>query len=148
MAEETHTEPKATVGHGGARTPLKRGQFWLLIGLAVIAALVITMLLLKNEPAPTEQDSFTPAATARVDVSATGFTPATIQVNKGTIVTWTNNDDKGHSVVANSGTNASPELKSDPLVKGQAYHYKFTKSGTYYYHDGQNATVNAVVVVK
>lgn len=78
-------------------------------------------------------------------VSITNFTfsPATMTVQPGTTVTWTNQDDAAHTVTSDSGN----ELGSNSLRKGQTYSHKFDKAGTYAYHCSIHPQMKATVTV-
>ena len=154
MAEDNtppkEEQPKAVVSHH-SRFSNPSKLIRTLFVLIIVAAIALIVLMLKQpDPTKTVQPSFTPAPTAKVTITANGYEPATLKVKAGTIVTWTNTDTAGHSVVTNSHPEHTDlsDLKSDPLIKDQTYHYKFTKAGTYNYHDEQVLTNNATVVVE
>ena len=54
--------------------------------------------------------STAPTATATVQITKTGFTPASVTINANDSVTWHNADTVNHQVVANGGQFASPIL--------------------------------------
>jgi plastocyanin len=70
------------------------------------------------------------AATVSVSIRASGFVPATVTIQTGDRVTWTNRDTRNHQVVADSGAFVSPILRP-----GQSYTFMFRASGTYRYRD-------------
>lgn len=80
-------------------------------------------------PAPAEAQSGEVAVT----ISDFKYQPQTLKVKKGSIVTWTNQDDVAHDVVSDSD---SPKrgLASELLSKGESYSFTFTEVGTYTYH--------------
>ena len=49
-----------------------------------------------------------PAATTTVQITKTGFVPASVTINANDAVTWKNADKVNHQVVANGGQFASP----------------------------------------
>lgn len=65
---------------------------------------------------------------AEVKIDNFAFSPAELKVRKGTDVTWINEDDIPHTVVA-AGTN----LRSKTLDTDQTYSYRFDKAGTFNY---------------
>lgn len=93
----------------------------------------------------------TPAATS-TPASASGgvavsmkniaFAPSSVTVKVGQTVTWTNDDDVAHNVIAAGGA----DFKSDLINKGGTYKFKTTKAGTIQYectiHPGMKATLN------
>jgi plastocyanin len=82
-------------------------------------------------------------ATTTVQIRSTGFVPATVTINQGDAVTWTNTDTKDHQVVANGGSFVSPIL-----AKGKSYTHTFGSGGTFRYHDGLHPTLKGTVTVR
>lgn len=66
-----------------------------------------------------------------VDVSLenTRFEPASVTVDAGTTVVWTNNDEIQHTVTADNGT-----FDSGTLATGETFSYTFNEPGVYPYH--------------
>jgi len=63
------------------------------------------------------------------------YDPATIQVVRGTVVTWTNQDTVAHSVVLSYAVTASSnQWTSGVLATGQSASYTFTSPGRYVYN--------------
>jgi plastocyanin len=63
------------------------------------------------------------------------YDPATIQVVRGTVVTWTDQDTDPHSVVLSFAVTAtSYQWTSGVLATGQSASYTFTSPGRYVYH--------------
>lgn len=72
------------------------------------------------------------------------FVPASLTVQVGDTVTWTNQDSAPHTVTVSDG----PEKFASPnLQKGDTYSHTFTKAGTYQYycavHPDMKASVTA-----
>jgi len=82
-------------------------------------------------------------ATTTVQIKSTGFVPATVTINQGDSVTWTNTDTKDHQVVSNSGAFASAILKP-----GKTYTHGFPSGGTFRYHDGLHPTLRGTITVR
>lgn len=76
------------------------------------------------------------------DVSIKGmkFDPAQIQIAVGDSVTWTNQDDRDHTVV---GTG----FKSGNLSKGDTFQHTFPKAGKFSYACSYHPRMKGVVVV-
>lgn len=71
----------------------------------------------------------------QVSMRNDAFTPATIQVVLGTMVTWTNKDNVPHNVTLSPVVlTASNNWESGLLSPGQSYSYTFTTRGTYHYY--------------
>jgi plastocyanin len=79
-------------------------------------------------------------ATASVSLAGKAFSPASVTVAVGGVVTWTNNDSMPHNVTSSSGA-----FHSTTLNPGQVFSFTFTTPGTYPYsctfHGGMNGTV-------
>jgi plastocyanin len=71
------------------------------------------------------------AAVVDIRIERTGFVPATVTINAGDTVRWTNRDTADHQVVSETGAFASPILKAS-----QSYSFTFPNGGTFRYRDG------------
>jgi plastocyanin len=71
------------------------------------------------------------------------FAPATVFVNAGDTVTWTNGSDAPHTVTSDSGT----ELASDKLAAAATFKHTFAAEGTFAYHCTIHPYMKAKVVV-
>ena len=71
------------------------------------------------------------------------YKPKELTIKVGDTVTWTNNDDREHTVVADDGS-----FKSGPLRSGKSFQRKFTKAGKYPYHDERFGRMSGVIIVK
>jgi plastocyanin len=80
--------------------------------------------------------------TASIRIANFDFGPAALTVPAGTTVTWTNNDDDAHSVVADNKA-----FRSAPLDTGDSYSFTFAAAGTYAYHCGPHPQMVGKVVV-
>ena len=63
-----------------------------------------------------------------IDISATSFSPKTITVKQGTVVTWVNRDANIHKILADNGGPTSGDL-----LKGQKYSFRYNIKGIYGY---------------
>ena len=76
------------------------------------------------------------------------YDPATIQVVRGTVVTWTNQDTVAHSVVLSYAVTATSEQwTSGVLATGQSASYTFTSPGRYVYNCSLHVGMIGVVLV-
>lgn len=130
---------------------------------------------------PTSAASPSPKATpAPVAVSIKGFAfnPATLEIAKGTVLTWTNEDTVAHTITTGTppptvaptaspagGTSASPTASRTPgpsptLIKGdgriesgrvesqKTFSFTFTEAGTFDYFCGIHPRMVAKITVK
>jgi plastocyanin len=125
------------------------------LGLCLVAVLLIGAIIsnmttkTSNKPTASKVSSQPPVAT--VDLSDTGFFPATVSIKKGTIVEWTAKDDKTVHIVASNpypNDDALSGLKSQQFGNGAKYSYQFNQTGTFNYHDDLHPELNGVVVVE
>src|SRR5690348_14316940 len=82
------------------------------------------------------------AATASVNIQNIAFNPASITVNAGDTVTWTNNDQVNHTVT--SDTAGIFNMSSAP---GSTVSFTFNTPGTFTYHCNIHSNMHGTVVV-
>ncbi|MHB8468788.1 MAG: cupredoxin domain-containing protein [Gaiellaceae bacterium] len=100
----------------------------LMLPLAVLAALLVAA---------------TAGASAKtVQITKNGFVPATQTIVAGDTITWHNADTAQHQVVADDGSFASAQLKSDGT-----YSFTFQKAGKFTYHDADVKTQKGTITV-
>src|SRR5919201_4508712 len=104
----------------------------------LLLGIVLALGLVYVAPATTAT-----SATATVQITKTGFVPASVTINAGDSVTWRNADKVNHQVVANGGQFASPILSP-----GETYTHTFNGGGTFRYHDALHTSLRGTVVVK
>jgi len=117
-----------------------------LISAFAAAAAVATPLSALSLAAPSlaAQASAPTTATASVKIDNFVFGPAVLTVKVGTTVTWTNNDDVPHAVVADDHTT----FKSKVLDTDQTFSFTFTKPGEYPYFCSIHPHMTGKVVVQ
>jgi plastocyanin len=97
----------------------------------VVAAGVVAVLVVYGVASGADDGGETtaaPAGTPRVSISAFAFHDAELTVEVGETVTWTNDDNIGHSVVATDRS-----FISDTLRTGQTFTHTFDAAGTFTY---------------
>ena len=97
-------------------------------------------LALAAAPAPSTRAQPTPA---QVRIANFTFTPKTITVPVGASLTWSNDDDVPHTIVATDGS-----FRSKPLDTGDKFSVTFTKPGEYAYFCSIHPMMTGKVVVK
>ena len=78
-----------------------------------------------------------------VSIANMTFDPSSTSVNKGTTVTWTNNDNMSHTVTADDNS-----FTSGNLNKGDTYSHTFSAVGTFAYHCKIHPGMTGQVAVK
>ena len=79
---------------------------------------------------------------AQVSVDNFTFSPATLTVAKGTEVTWTNQDDIPHSIVAKQGA-----FRSKVIDTEGKYSFTFASAGEFAYFCGLHPHMTGTIVV-
>ena len=98
-------------------------------------------------PAATSAAAAPAAAKAAVAIKGFAFSPAALEVTKGTTVTFTNNDSATHTVT--SGANRTKDGKFDQQITGSAEaSVKFDTVGTFEYFCQIHASMKGTVTVK
>lgn len=111
----------------------------------LIATFVAALAMATPLAAPSLAVAQAPAAaTASVKIDNFVFGPAVLTIKVGTTVTWTNNDDVPHAVVANDHTT----FRSKVLDTDQSFSFTFTKPGEYPYFCSIHPHMTGKVVVQ
>jgi plastocyanin len=87
----------------------------------------------------------TSASIRYITINESGFSPKTIEVKSGTVVTWTNTGMIDHMIAAGffKDTFSSPYIKP-----GASWQHTFTEPGTYAYIDEVDHSNAGTVIVK
>lgn len=93
------------------------------------------------------EDSSSASQTSSVEIKDFAYSPRTISVKKGTTVTWTNQDNAGHSVTSDDNDKNTDKLESKLLQKGESFKATFNTPGTYYYHCTAHPNMTGTVIV-
>ena len=83
------------------------------------------------------------AATKNVAITRSGFVPASVTIDVGDTITWTNNDTVNRSVVSDTGL-----FSSGILTPGQSFSNTFNQNGTFRYRDGTRTNARARIIVR
>jgi plastocyanin len=101
-----------------------------------LALLLICTVAIKAD-APGDKDRH------EVSIKNLQFKPATIKIKAGQTVTWTNNDDRDHTVSFKEA-----KFQSDNLKPGQTYEHTFPKPGKFPYVCRYHPRMKGEVVVE
>lgn len=91
----------------------------------------------KPNPAPAPSS----AKTYTINIANFAFSPASITINAGDTIIWTNHDSVPHQIAGNG-------FGSNPISNGQSYGFKFNSAGTYNYHCAIHPSMTGVIIVK
>lgn len=78
-----------------------------------------------------------------VEIKNDAFSPSTLTITAGTIVTFTNDDDDAHTVTATDGN-----FDSKGLDTNGRWRHTFAKPGTYAYFCELHPFMKGIIVVK
>jgi plastocyanin len=80
---------------------------------------------------------------ANVTITKAGFVPASVTINQGDAVTWTNTDTADHQLVSKKAGLNSPVLQT-----GQSYTFTFKSAGNFDVQDAHDKRLKGTVVVR
>ncbi len=80
-----------------------------------------------------------------VTITLYGFTPANLNINKGTIVKWTNTSSEDQSLIGS--TPDGDGFTSPVLSTGQTFSFTFDKDATFKYYSTYNPALKATITV-
>jgi plastocyanin len=106
---------------------------------AILTTLFVTVMIVACKKNNTTSSNPTMSA---ISIGSTGYSSGTLQVVKGSTVTWTNNDSVAHTVTSDNGA-----FDSGDIMKGGTYSYTFSSVGAFIYHDKHNASASGTVSV-
>ncbi len=125
-----------------------------LLGVALLVATVAVFAARdggddrSGASAPATAAAAAPAATNRVEIRDFLFSPASVTVEAGVKLTFTNADDAPHT--ATSGTSPKPDGRFDTgtLAKGKSASVTLSEPGTYSYYCSIHPFMKATVTVR
>ena len=84
----------------------------------------------------------TTSGVVHVVLQNVAISPATVNINVGQSVTWTNNDSFNHHLVGDLG-----QFDSGTMPLGAVFTFKFTTAGTVTYHCSIHPSMTGTVIV-
>jgi plastocyanin len=109
---------------------------WLAVAVTFLTSTLVGSALLAD------QSPAKPKA-AEVVIQNMKFVPDKLEILTGQTVTWTNKDDRDHTVTSKDGS-----FKSDNLGRGEKFEHKFSKAGTFAYGCSYHPRMKASIIVK
>ena len=79
----------------------------------------------------------------KVSIKDVKFAPKELKVKKGDTVTWTNSDERDHTVTADDGS-----FNSGNIGDRDTFRHKFEKAGKFKYHCEYYPRMKATIVVE
>jgi plastocyanin len=108
--------------------------------LAILPFLAFTAALAAAAD-PADKQEKVPAVT----IKNMQFTPASLTIKVGQTVTWTNADDRDHTVVSSDG---GKTFKSENISNKGTFKQKFDKKGKYTYSCSYHPRMKGTIVVE
>ena len=111
--------------------------------LMIGSGFLVAILCLSNScsKSSTSNTTTNPGAN-EVWIQGMAFNPATITVNAGTTITWTNKDGVAHTVTSNTGV-----FDSGTVNPNGTYSHLFSTAGSFPYHCTVHPSMTATVIV-
>ncbi|MGZ4883524.1 MAG: cupredoxin domain-containing protein [Halobacteriota archaeon] len=78
-----------------------------------------------------------------VTLQGLAIQPSALTIQRGTSVTWRNNDSVAHHIVSDTGA-----FSSSVLNPGDSYTHQFTQAGTYPYHCSIHPFMTGTITVQ
>lgn len=78
-----------------------------------------------------------------VTIKNLSFNPASLEVSKGTTVTWVNDDATEHTVTSNDKV-----IDSQPIAPQSKFEFTFNEAGEFGYHCSIHPTMTGKIIVK
>jgi plastocyanin len=153
MQPSEPNQPLTTTASSGASFGLKKIRP-LIIGLVILLILIVIGSyygLRAIGPKTSATNRSSALAPAEVTITKTGFNPATISVQSGQAVVWTNNDSVSHAIASDNPSPATGQAavpNSSAISPTDSYSYVFNQAGSYSYRDSINSSLEGTVVVK
>ena len=120
----------------------------LLASIVVILAIIVAVVsVLSRKQSPS---GFDKASLLTVTLEQNRFFPTSLTVKQGDTVTFTNNDATPHQLASDphpAHTGYTP-LNAGIIATGSSVTVRFTKKGSFVYHDHLNPTITGKIVVE
>ncbi len=119
----------------------------IIMGVIIVIAVIVIAFVFQ---VPVDSGPVASEGVNEIAIKNSTFSPAIINIKKGTKVTWTNLDSVSHQIKSDPhpGHTDLPRLSSDALNYNQSYSYTFDKAGGFGYHCEIHPNMDGWVIVK
>jgi len=122
---------------------------WFVVGAVLVSILAVAgtaaVIAAPERSASHEKVAF---GVTHVYIRNGEYSPSSIEVLLGTVVTWTNQDNVPHGVVISPVVTSSQDVwQSGPLYRGESFTYTFTSRGTFSYRCSEHPDMLGTVIV-
>lgn len=112
-----------------------------MLSLLLVSTLILSgCSLYSGRTSPTTKQEQTMGINS-INIQNFTFSPETLAIKKGTIVTWTNNDSAPHQI-------KSDIFNSTELANGQSFSFTFTTPGSFDYSCSIHPSMTGKIVVE
>ena len=111
-----------------------------LLVLLVVAGCTVALAADKGKDQPTTKKS---DKSRTISMKDKKYVPDSLTVNVGETVTWRNDDDHDHTVIADDKS-----FKSGNINPDDTFEYKFTKAGTFKYSSKYHPRMKGTITVE
>lgn len=124
------------------KVSLHKLAYFLTIAMILPVLIIFTACSTGNATTSSTVSSSSTATGNNINIANFAFSPATLTINAGTKVTWTNNDGMTHTVTSDNGV-----FNSGNLSPNATFSYTFNSTGTFTYHCAIHTYMTGTVIV-
>jgi plastocyanin len=120
---------------------------WSACAILLVLACSFAGCTSSQSPAISTPATPTPAAGLNsITIKNFAFSPATLTIKTGTVVTWINQDGAPHQIA--SDPESPVQFTSESLANGASYQFTFNQTGTYTYHCSIHPSMKGTIIVQ
>jgi plastocyanin len=113
--------------------------------LVALLAIVVVFITLGASCANSNSNVTSTNEKATITIENSKFTPNTLTVSRGTVVTWENKDNIGHQIISDGNYD---QLESGVIEKNEDFVFSFDSTGVFPYHCEIHPEMKGTVTVK
>ena len=124
----------------------KSSAIWIIAILLVLLGIGGYFMFKDSYDAPANNsnlDNSQSTAPGAVSIKNLAFSPTTVTINKGDMVSWKNDDSTIHNVIADDNS-----FNLGEMTVGGTVSYTFNNEGTFYYHCSIHPYMTGAIIVK
>jgi plastocyanin len=124
-----------------------RGIFWSACAIMLVLTCLFSGCTSSQNPVTATPTTPVPSGGSNsIAIKNFAFSPATLTIKTGTMVTWMNQDGAVHQIASDAGTPVA--FTSDTLANGASYQFTFIQPGTYTYHCTVHPSMKGTIIVQ
>lgn len=83
-----------------------------------------------------------------IDITSSGFSPASLTIKQGESIIWTSRDRNGSHQIVSTGSPQNSAMNSTVLKLGESWRATFNSKGTFNYQDKLNSQFKGSIIVE